>query len=112
MTRLVAPLRFIRRGGRCRGCIAEGQLILLATEQNSRQGLVTSLVGADGIATCGLGLLQRYKLRRDLGYRITAVGNADFHARAASRPFHLILTGRELLASNSNGFVDLQRAPV
>src|SRR5207249_9807596 len=88
MTRLVAPLRFIRRCGRCRGCIADGQLILLATEQNSRQGLVTSLVGAGGIATCGLGLLERNKVRRELGYRISAVGSADSHARARSRPCH------------------------
>jgi hypothetical protein len=55
--RLVAPLRLIGRRGRCRRRSAEGQLILLATEENIRQRLVTGLVGTSGIPTRGLGFV-------------------------------------------------------
>src|SRR5437879_3193789 len=65
MPRLVATLRFIGRRGRRRGRFADGQLMLLATEENSRQLLVTCRVGAGGIATPSLGLVERKKLRRD-----------------------------------------------
>ena len=44
--RSVAPSCFIRRRSRGSGCFTDRQHILLATEENLRQGLVTGLVGA------------------------------------------------------------------
>src|SRR5437879_6810243 len=111
-SRLVAPLGLIRRCCRCRGRFADGQLILLATEKNSRQRLVTSLVGVGGIPAPGFGFLQRKNLRGDFGNRPPVARNANFNARSASSPFHLIRPGRELFATDSNGFADLQRALV
>src|SRR5207237_7984732 len=58
------------------------------------------------------GFLSRNKLRRQVSYRRPAVGNAEFHIRAVSSPFHLIPAGRELLASDSNGLADIQRTLV
>jgi hypothetical protein len=55
--KLVAPLRLIGRHGCCRGRLADGQLVFLPTEENFRQRLVTSLVGAGGISIRGSGLL-------------------------------------------------------
>jgi hypothetical protein len=56
-TRLVARRPVIGRCGRCRGRFADGKLILFATEENLRQGLVTSLVGASRIPARRTGFL-------------------------------------------------------
>src|SRR2546429_5165221 len=42
-----------------------------------------------------------FRSRRHFGYRLPAVGNAEFNRRSVSSPFHLILAGRERLATDS-----------
>src|SRR5439155_9225368 len=44
------------------------------------------------------------------GYPLPDVGNAEFSSRSVSSPCHLILAGRERLATDNNGLADIQRA--